>query len=148
LLAVLAGITFASSGFDPQMMTAQSLLNVGGIAVIIGYLGLTSILSAFYKARIRNHIVNNCEFEQLSKFESRVKVLPFAMLMLTNMLAILCTAGFAYPWAAIRSAKFMAEATKVVFDANAQAVIDTMEEQQASFGEEAAEIFDVDVSLG
>jgi len=153
LLAIVVGGLAATSAavspdFGPGMEEFAALMNIGGIVFFFGYILLICIVSALYRARIRNHILNNSEFEQLTSFKSSVEVMPFAVLMLTNTLAIVFSAGLAIPWAKVRQAKFMADATELEIDNNADAVIDTMEEQKASFAEEAAEIFDVDVSLG
>jgi len=149
LLAIVMGTMVAGSGaLSGEAMILEDFFNGAGLFIVVGYIVLGSLISALYKARIRNHILNNSEFEQLTKFKSNVEVMPFAMLILTNLLAVLFSFGLAFPWTAIRQARFMADATQLEMDANAAAVIDTMEEQKASFGEEAAEIFDVDVSLG
>ena len=64
-----------------------------------------------------------------------------------NVIAIICTAGLAYPWVKIRTAQFLAQATTVVIDNNADDVLDVMIESQSAFGEEAAEVFDIDIAL-
>ncbi len=149
LIGVIFGASVAGSGFTMGEGTNPTdFVNAASIMMFVGYMLFISVISAIYKARIRNHIFNNCELEGLAKFKSDVKIMPFAMLMLTNTLAIIFTLGLAFPWAKIRQARFMAAATELELNSNADAVLDTMEEQKASFGEEAAEIFDVDVSLG
>jgi len=151
LLILTSAVVSVAAGLEmsTQMMSdPTALMNVGGLIFFIGYLLLICLISALYRARIRNHILNSSEFELLASLKSDVKVIPYATLMVTNTLAIIFSAGFAIPWTKIRQAKFMADATELEIDGNAQAVIDTMEEQKASFGEEAAEIFDVDVSIG
>lgn len=148
LIGVVFGASVAGGMSRGEGANPAEFINVASILLIVGYMLFISVISAIYKARIRNHIFNNCEFEGLTKFKSDVRIMPFAILMLVNTLAIIFTLGLAFPWAKIRLARFMAAATELELNSNAGAVLDTMEEQKASFGEEAAEIFDVDVSLG
>jgi uncharacterized membrane protein YjgN (DUF898 family) len=63
------------------------------------------------------------------------------------MLAIVFSLGLAYPWTQIRTSKMLAEATTVDIYPGALNLIDTTQEQQSSFAEEAANVFDIDLSL-
>ena len=117
------------------------------IVVMVLYFVVFSVISAVWKSRIRNHVVNNCELEGITTFKSSMQVTSYASLILTNMLGIVFSLGLAYPWAKIRTAAYMASVTELHVEEGADSAIDTMEEQQSSFAEEAGELFDVDIAL-
>ena len=127
--------------------------NSAGVVAIISiattalYILSISIFSAMYRGRIRNHILNNSVFDGLATFKSDVQIPQYTWLMFVNILAIICTVGLAYPWVKVRTALFLAQATTVNIDNNSDDVLDTMVDEQSAFGEEAAEVFDIDISL-
>ncbi|MDP2560735.1 YjgN family protein [Psychrobium sp. 1_MG-2023] len=143
-IAVGAG---AVAGGMSDGLNLDSLMSFAGVIMLVVYLILISVISAIYRARIRNHIFNNTEIEGLTTFTSKVSVSEYAMLLFVNTLAIVFTLGLAYPWTAIRQSAYLASVTELEIVDGAQAVLDTMEEQQSSFAEEAAEVFDVDIAL-
>lgn len=114
---------------------------------VIFYIFSISVISAIYRGRIRNHILNNTEVDGIAQLRSNVKIAPFAKLMFINVLAIIFSVGFAYPWVKVRTARFLSQATVVLIDNNADVAVEAMSDSQSAFGEEAAEIFDIDIAL-
>lgn len=147
--AVFAGIVVAIIGGSLAAIGggAEAAGGVVGVLMMIVYVGMYGLLGAVYQARIRNHLFNNAEIEDVTTFESKVEIAPFAVLLLVNSLAIVFSLGLAYPWAKIRVSDFLAKATTLELKEGADGMIDTLEEQESSFAEEAGEIFDVDISL-
>ncbi|MBB1443467.1 YjgN family protein [Pseudoalteromonas sp. SG43-3] len=117
------------------------------IFMMIAYVLMIAIVSAVWHAAIRNHIFDNSHFEGVATFKSELKPIPFAVLLLTNMLAIVFSLGLAYPWTKVRTSKMLADVTNVTIYPGALNLIDTEQEQQSSFAEEAANVFDIDLSL-
>ncbi|MBH0013839.1 DUF898 domain-containing protein [Pseudoalteromonas sp. NZS100_1] len=117
------------------------------IFMMIAYVLMIAIVSAVWHAAIRNHIFDNSYFEGVATFKSELKPIPFAVLLLTNMLAIVFSLGLAYPWTKVRTSKMLADVTNVTIYPGALNLIDTAQEQQSSFAEEAANVFDIDLSL-
>ena len=117
------------------------------IFMMIAYVLMIAIVSAVWHAAIRNHIFDNSHFEGVATFKSELKPIPFAVLLLTNMLAIVFSLGLAYPWTKVRTSKMLADVTNVTIYPGALNLIDTAQEQQSSFAEEAANVFDIDLSL-
>ena len=70
------------------------------------------------------------------------------MLYLTNTLAIICSLGFAIPWAKIRMAQFYADATYVDILPGIEDVVAGDSGSVGATAEEAATLFDVDIALG
>ncbi|EPJ47048.1 MAG: hypothetical protein OFPII_16210 [Osedax symbiont Rs1] len=144
-VGAIAAIIFLATGI--ASMTALSAISgITGVLLFASYFILMSLINAVYTVKIRNHMFNNTEFENLAKFRSTMTLVPYATLVLTNLLAIVFTLGLAYPWTAIRSSRYAASCTQVKLHENADSVVDTMGEQKSAFGDEAADVFDVGVS--
>lgn len=140
------GLGFENLISDEQQ-TASAAIAILPILLFIVYYIMFTVISAIYQAMIRNHIFASSEFTDVASFESVLKPLDYAILLFTNGLAIIFSLGLAYPWAKIRKAKMLANVTTVTLYPHALTVIDTKEEQPSSFAEEAANVFDIDISL-
>lgn len=140
------GLSFENLINDEQEAVSAAIAIVPVVLFIAYYIMFTAI-SAIYQAMIRNHIFASSEFTDVASFESVLKPLDYAILLFTNGLAIIFSLGLAYPWAKIRKAKMLADVTTVTLYPQVLTIIDTQEEQNSSFAEEAANVFDIDISL-
>jgi uncharacterized membrane protein YjgN (DUF898 family) len=70
-----------------------------------------------------------------------------AWVYLTNVLGIVLTLGLFVPWARVRAAKAVLEATGVRSEGPLDEFIATETEKTSAVGEEVGELFDVDVGL-
>ncbi|MCQ8877692.1 YjgN family protein [Pseudoalteromonas shioyasakiensis] len=145
IFAGLGGVAINLTSFDTDNFNISTLIIPLLIAAL--YVAFLTIVRAVYVSIIRNHIFDSSEFEDVASFKSDLKPVEYAVLLFTNALAIIFTLGLAYPWAKIRRARLLAMATEVTIYEGALAIIDTVEEQQSSFAEEAANVFDIDISL-
>jgi uncharacterized membrane protein YjgN (DUF898 family) len=141
----LTGTAIGLGALDAENIHPSTIL----FPILIGalYVAFLTLVSAVYQSIIRNHIFNSSEFEDVASFKSDLKAIEYALLLFTNALAIIFTLGLAYPWAKIRAARLLCASTEVTIYSGALAIIDTAEEQQSSFAEEAANVFDIDISL-
>ena len=106
------------------------------------------IASGFYSARIRNHLFAVTELDGIARFSSDVGVGELISLRGTNILAIIFTLGFAFPWTKVRTANFYAERTQVAVLSDVNKVMEGYTSDVGAAGEEAAGLFDVDIALG
>ena len=106
-----------------------------------------SLLAGIYQSKIRNHIFANAQLEDVAIFESKLDTVEYSLLLATNALAIIFSLGLAFPWTKIRKAKMLAAATTISLSENAEQVMEVYRESQSSLAEEAANVFDVDISL-
>lgn len=127
---------------NPQFMSAVMML------MFAFYLIAFAVSSGFYAARIRNHMFAVTELSDVARFESQVGVKALIWLRMTNVLAIVCSLGFAIPWVKVRTATFYANTTRVIVLDGIQDVVDTNTGTQGALGDEAATLFDVDIALG
>lgn len=131
-------------------VSVGAVSNAAGVMafVMLAVYWLSFMLSgAIYQTMIRNHLFNNSKIINVVSFQSTMQTMPYLMLTLTNMLAVICTLGLAYPWAKIRKAAYLAQTMELTIQNAADKLVDEVQQSNSSFGEEAAGLFDVDVSL-
>ncbi len=155
IIAVSAlGLTaILAAGSDPEAMSSSIgeygivLFIAAYIAVIALYMFLIYLVSAVYQGMIRNHIFNCLNTDGIFKTHSDIRLLPFTGMMLSNALIILFTLGLGYPITRIRKQRFLAAATSVTLEPAIDHLVNTVEATHSAFGEEAAGLFDLDLSL-
>ena len=67
---------------------------------------------------------------------------------MSNFLAIVLTFGLATPWAQIRSIKYRTSKLAVAGTADLDAFVGDKKAEAKAFGEEIADMFDIDISFG
>ncbi len=117
------------------------------IVPILGFILLFSIAAAVYQSFIYNHLLATLSIDNVVSFNAEMKPVPFAVLMLTNILLLIVTLGLALPVVKIRTARYIASVTEVTIKPGIDALINTIEGSDSAFGEEAAGLFDTDLSL-
>lgn len=145
LAEVMLSMEGAAHGEGAMPSVMSHLMIMVGLMLV--YWLMLSLVGAVYRAMIRNHLLASLAIDDVCGFESNVKVLPYAWISFSNAVMVLATLGLATPVAAIRKVRYLADATNVQPKDNAVAVI---EDQQASsvYGEETADVFDVDFAVG
>ncbi len=140
-LAILGGGVFAA-------LAAENPAALGGMVIIaISYFMFGYVIGAVYQSMIRNHVMNNLSIDGVVSFNSSVEVKPYIWLMLSNSLLLIFTLGLAYPVTQIRKNKFLADATLVNLQPATDHLVNTVDDKYSAFGEEAAGLFDADLSL-
>ena len=66
---------------------------------------------------------------------------------LSNLVAILCSAGLLIPWAQMRAMRYQLNHTWVEVDGSLDEVMAGQEEEVSSLSEEIGDVFDVDIGL-
>lgn len=115
--------------------------------IMVVYLFTLSVIGAIFYAMIYNHILANLQIEEVVAFKADLKIASFSWLNLSNTLLLIFTLGLAYPVTQIRKNQMLANATQVTLFAGIDTLVNTVEDDKGAFGEEAAGIFDVDLSL-
>lgn len=144
LLLVGAGIVAA---VGPLFGTMEQPSPFVMIPLFFGYFVVLTLAGAIYKAMIRNHLFNNATLPELVTFKSDVPVMQLFSLQLTNLLAVVCTLGLAYPWATIRMSKLLADHTEVTVQEALDKMRDRLAQESSAFAEDAADLYDADFSL-
>ena len=119
-----------------------------GAAVYAFLLSVGYLVSAFFRARIRNHLYAGTRVDGRVQLESTVRTWPLWWVMVTNLVLLVATLGLAYPWTKVRLARFFARHTAVRAPGGLHAITDEERERQSAFGEELGDAFDMDMDVG
>lgn len=147
VIAFTFSMTSVLIGDAHNPLTANGLAGVGLIAAAAAYFFAIYMLSAIYQGAIRNHLFNCLQVKGVFRTHSAISIMPFAVLMMSNALLLICTLGLAFPVTVVRKRKFLADATSFTLEPGIDHLVNTVPETHSAFGEEAAGLFDADLSL-
>lgn len=172
-----SNITYGGKHFEQNSSASQyyiaALITVGialiGAALVIGAFGMPmapteenpaslflpmvlfiiimNIAAAVFQSFIYNHLMETLSIDDVVSFEADMKPIAFAVLMLTNILLLIVTLGLAIPVVKIRTARYIASVTQVTIKPGIDKLVNTIEGSDSAFGEEAAGLFDTDMSF-
>jgi uncharacterized membrane protein YjgN (DUF898 family) len=145
LLAVLAiGATVAAIGLKtagaPQLGVAT------GISLVI-YVAAFLFTSIYVGTRTFNLALNNTHLNETLGFESTLSPWRMIWIGFSNLVLVLISLGLLYPWARIRSIRYMADHLAVSGTVNLDDFTGAMAGSQGAIGEEVASFFDIDIGL-
>ncbi len=144
-------VSFFFISFIGSMLYVMQELGLHPIVMWITTGILTSFallyIAATFKSIIYNHLMETLSIDNIVSFDADMKTLPFACLVLTNILLIVFTFGLAIPIVKIRVARYIASVTEVTIKPGIDNLINTVECSDSAFGEEAAGLFDADLSI-
>lgn len=145
-VALIGGAVIAAFG-GTAIASAQAGPSIALVVVGIAAFALFGIVNAVYQSIIYNHLMKTLEIEEVVSFDANMKTLPFAGLVLSNILLLVITLGLAIPVVKIRTARYIASVTEVTIKPGIDDLINTIEGSDSAFGEEAAGLFDTDLSI-
>ena len=150
-VGIVAAIAIGAGGFMEAAMASggdpSSMLSVffsgGFIITIIAYAAALMIITAWYKANMLNATIGASSVGD-HQIYSRLKTLPLAGILLTNMLGMIVTLGLFYPWAKVRAMRYQIENTGVIANGDLTQFVADSSVGTSAVGEEVGEFFDVD----
>ena len=114
-----------------------------GVIVVYGLFGLASIVpAAYWQVFVFNASFCYLELGGNVKFKAMLATKPFAWLLITNLFMVLFSLGLAYPWAAVRLAKYKLEV--ISYHGDLSAFEGRSSDDKNSLGEEVGSAFDVE----
>lgn len=121
-----------------------------GIAAYAVLLFLGVAISAFISVRIRNHVFSQLmlEGDPELKFDSKMTVMSYVGLVVTNFILQVITLGIARPWVMVRTAKYVAGVTSVQGDLSLLLAQDQDSDVKSAVSDEVAQAFDVNLGIG
>ncbi|QOL25726.1 DUF898 domain-containing protein [Thalassotalea sp. LPB0316] len=131
---------------DPEVAQNQSVML--SILTMLAYLVIYTVCGSYYQARIRNHIYDNSELNDVAKFDSDFKFTELAWLNFSNLVLLVLTFGLALPLTQVRKQHYFCRNTTVRVMAGADSVLASQETSGNAIGDEIAEAFDLDVAIG
>jgi uncharacterized membrane protein YjgN (DUF898 family) len=104
------------------------------------------LLFAYVRARTTNALWNAVRIGPL-RFESALSAGALIWIYFSNLVAIAFTLGLATPWAVVRATRYRASMTAVIVSGSLEGFAQAEAQQVSVAGEEAAELFDIDIAL-
>ncbi|WP_394175649.1 YjgN family protein [Thalassotalea litorea] len=149
-LLIFLGVIFALFGTSMDLKNLEGEQGASAMFTIVMmgfYLIFFTFVQALYKSIVRNYLFDNTELEAVATFGSTFQFGSLAWLQITNILALICTLGLAFPWTKVRKANYTVDRTQVNIQENIDPIIDSIIEESSAIGDEVANVFDVDVAL-
>lgn len=116
---------------------------------IEGYFGTIFTLGIYYfwwKKNVHNYIFNNIEViqdeERRGKLKSIVTGTDFLALSLSNLLLLVVSLGFAYPWVMIRTARFYMKNLAVLGTVDFDSIVQTERDYKDATGDSVLDAVD------
>lgn len=106
------------------------------------------VIAAFWMAQLRAYVYSKTVLDGNVTFRSTLKAAPLTWVMVSNFIAILLTAGLAYPWTKVRLARLMAENTYVDIPDGIDKFVTQKQEETSALGEQIGDAFDLDIDIG
>ena len=148
LLALWALFLLAGAWWPLWLSENETAAGLFSSALSGGYFLIFLLAGAIYTAMVRNYLFSCVAVPGLARFDSRVKIVPLAVLWLSNLLLLFATFGLALPWTRVRRARFFAAATGVEISDEIDEVIARAADKTGAIGEEVSTVFDMDVGVG
>jgi uncharacterized membrane protein YjgN (DUF898 family) len=104
------------------------------------------LLFAYVRARTTNALWNAVRVGPM-RFESTLSAGALIWIYFSNLVAIAFTLGLATPWAVVRAMRYRASMTAVIVSGSLEGFAQAEAQQVSVAGEEAAELFDIDIAL-
>ena len=111
------------------------------------YLITFNLVAGLFYALMFNHLTNAMKIDQIASLRARLSIPAYCWLNLSNSLLLIFTIGLAFPITQIRKNALLANATEVTLQPGIEQLINTEKDDGKAFGEEAAGVFDIDLSL-
>jgi uncharacterized membrane protein YjgN (DUF898 family) len=157
VIGLLMSITLAfGGGFLALVETATSAIETGkSKAVMIGFIMIAGVLAVmigallvgpYFTSRLQNLIWKHTHLDA-HQLGSDLSARGLFWVKFTNLLGIVVTLGLYKPFADVRLARYRLEHMWLEPQGPSDEFVRDAQQEVAAFGEEAAEIFDVDISL-
>ncbi len=120
---------------------------IGWLAIPLIYFFFVAVLLGYIRSRITNLVLNSTVLADRVQFRSTQSAMGLANVYLCNLLAIAFTFGLLIPWAAVRVARYRAEALSLESSSDFEGFVGKLTQDVSATGEEIGEFFALDLSL-
>jgi uncharacterized membrane protein YjgN (DUF898 family) len=125
---------------DPRAVF-KAMLMIYGALILLGIL----IVRTFH-ALLTNLIWSNTRLGE-HRIECKMSPLGLTWISMSNFVLVIVTVGLFIPWAMVRQARFQIESIRLLPVSDLQEFVAAEPETIGAVGEEAATLFDFDISL-
>ena len=146
LLAIIFSF-MVSVAFTVWMLVSLSIdIETSHLSILIVYLLVISFI-IFYSVFVRNIFVKNLLLDEYATFDSRLGVLRYSWIILSNFVLIILSVGLLAPWAKIRRYRYLCASTLFTLTGDLETIVDKELQQQSSLGEAFSDIEGIDLSI-
>ncbi len=144
-ITLLLGLGIAEGLSLEEGAEAKALMMVLSVALVVGAVMMLCV-GPFVAALVQNAVWGGLSLGQ-HRFVSVVSGRRLAFITATNLLGVVFSLGLYRPFAELRLMKYRLESISMLPDGDLDDFVARTEAELAAVGEEAAEMFDVDVGL-
>lgn len=150
----LAAVVFGLGYLLAEASDLMYLMQSGSVSIaavmplfMAFYLIALSLIAGVFYALLFNHLGNAMKIDNIASLKTNLSIPAYCWLNLSNSLLLIFTLGLAFPVTQIRKNTLLANATQVELQPEIDRLVNTVQDDEKTFGEEAAGVFDVDLSL-
>lgn len=149
LVAAIAAIA-GSAGLLASIRSNQppegEMLGIFGL-IYLFFILLGLWLRAYVTVRIRNYIFDSTNLDKGFQLHSAMKVMGLFGVYLGNTILLIITLGLAYPWTAVRVARYKTDSTFALIEGNLSKYVTQQQEYQSAIGDELGDALDLDMDI-
>ena len=120
------------------------LVTLAGVGL---YLGIFLFMTTYVGTEILNQALNRTTLSTRYSFEATISTFRMIGLVFGNLLLMLVTLGLYYPWAHVRTVRYLTSNIAVTGGSDIEGFTSDLVLGQGAIGEEVASFFDVDVGF-
>lgn len=144
-IVAVAGISNAIEAVATAPGGAPAVAGLGIVAGVAAWFAWT-IARPYFLARMQNLVWNRTRIGP-HRFVSRLRVRRLWAIRMSNFVLVLATLGLFLPFASIRLARYRLQSVEVAVLGDLDRIEGGERERISAFGEEAADLFDLDIGI-
>ena len=147
----ILGPDFFESFFQNPEQFGQTGSILGILAVVFFYLVIFfigTLITSYFRSRLREHLFDNGILDQRVDPESTVTARGLWWISISNILILVFTLGFGYPWTKVRMARYIADNTVLYAEDSLDNFVSDEKDKVGALAEELGEAFDMDIDVG
>ncbi|MFT6916719.1 MAG: uncharacterized membrane protein YjgN (DUF898 family) [Motiliproteus sp.] len=135
---------------DPQKtaMLISDGLRLLIVPVYTGMIAASLFIMAYSYTRQRAYIYSNSRLDDEVAFVSTLRARSMAWVMISNLIIIIFSLGFAIPWAKVRMARLILKNTQIAASSGFDKYVTEIKNKESALGEQIGDAFDVQVEIG
>lgn len=149
VILFLIGVALTLAGATPEdpIQLIESIdatyFTVMPLVMLAGFMLATN----FYRARVRNIVVNTLSLDQHHRFDSVLSGLRYAWIVLSNGILSIASLGLLHPWAAVRAWRYQSACLSVLPAAALDAFVGQQQDSGAALGSEFVDLQGLEIGL-
>ena len=146
VVGVLTAALFGGAAILANGQTDRQAMALFPVVLFLGFFLLFFFIRPFFEAQLQNLVWNHTRLGA-HRFVSTVSAWRLFAIMLGNLLGVVLTLGLYRPFAVTRLLKYRLQTVTLVSVGSLDNFVAGQEAEVGATGEEAAEMFDIDIAL-